>query len=129
MGDVCKVCGCTDGNACVTAEGPCYWVMKGLCSACYITLPPGENCFKGDVGLIIAKECRACACIIKGEQWRDHDWYTCSKGRFDEPSLTSGRHHWYAWTGINRPNKAVAKAQKKCPFWEVHPRYKAQKEQ
>jgi len=136
MGDVCKVCGCTDDNACVTPEGSCHWVMKGLCSACYIELPPGENCFKGDVGLIIAKECRACAHVVKGEQWHERDSYTCDMGRFDEPSLSSnipgenpGHHHYYAWRGINRPNKAVAKAQKKCPFWEVHPRYKAQKEQ
>lgn len=30
----CRVCGCTDSRACVTADGPCYWVEPGLCSAC-----------------------------------------------------------------------------------------------
>lgn len=40
----CRVCGCTEENPCITAEGPCYWVEpppefqgKGagdLCSAC-----------------------------------------------------------------------------------------------
>lgn len=27
----CKVCGCTDGHACV---GGCYWVSVNLCSKC-----------------------------------------------------------------------------------------------
>lgn len=27
----CRVCGCTDGNAC---PGGCYWVEKDLCSEC-----------------------------------------------------------------------------------------------
>lgn len=31
VGDVCRVCGCTDDNAC---EGGCYWVEENLCSAC-----------------------------------------------------------------------------------------------
>jgi len=127
MKDVCKVCGCTDDNACITEEGHCHWVMKGLCSACYIELPPGENCFKGDVGLIIAKECRCCGLIIEGAPWHGRTYFTCTKGRFDGPGLSSGAHQWYAWSGIQRPNKRVAAAQKKCPFWEVHPRYKAQK--
>jgi hypothetical protein len=28
---VCRVCGCTEWNAC---EGGCRWVEKDLCSAC-----------------------------------------------------------------------------------------------
>ena len=28
----CSVCGCTDSNACITPEGPCYWVAPDLCS-------------------------------------------------------------------------------------------------
>lgn len=28
---VCRVCGCTDDNAC---PGGCYWVERNLCSAC-----------------------------------------------------------------------------------------------
>lgn len=27
----CKICGCTDYNAC---EGSCYWVAEELCSKC-----------------------------------------------------------------------------------------------
>jgi hypothetical protein len=30
----CRVCGCTDDNACLTAAGPCCWVAPDLCSAC-----------------------------------------------------------------------------------------------
>lgn len=33
-GPACRVCGCTDSQACVTAEGPCRWVEADLCSAC-----------------------------------------------------------------------------------------------
>ncbi|MGG4106724.1 hypothetical protein AAXB25_22760 [Paenibacillus lautus] len=34
---ICQTCGCTDTNACVTEEGPCFWVNgeHDLCSACY----------------------------------------------------------------------------------------------
>jgi len=127
MSDICKVCGCTDDNACITEEGPCHWVMRGLCSACYIELPAGENCFKGDVGLIIPKECRCCAFLkevaVSTDILKSGEGYTCIKGRFDHQGIPQ----WYAWRGLSRPNKAVARAQKKCPFWEVHPRYKAQK--
>lgn len=31
---VCRVCGCTNENACQTPDGPCHWVEKDLCSAC-----------------------------------------------------------------------------------------------
>jgi hypothetical protein len=32
----CKVCGCTNNNACVTEAGPCWWAdeHENLCSAC-----------------------------------------------------------------------------------------------
>jgi hypothetical protein len=30
----CRVCGCTEDNACVTDDGPCFWVEEDLCSAC-----------------------------------------------------------------------------------------------
>lgn len=29
----CRICGCTALRACVTANGPCYWVEPDLCSA------------------------------------------------------------------------------------------------
>jgi len=43
---VCRVCGCTDTNACVTGSGePCHWVEKDLCSACAGKLQnQSENC-------------------------------------------------------------------------------------
>lgn len=32
----CKVCGCSDFDACVDEDGqPCYWVDDDLCSACW----------------------------------------------------------------------------------------------
>ena len=32
----CRVCGCTDRNACTTEDGPCFWIgdRDDLCSAC-----------------------------------------------------------------------------------------------
>ena len=32
----CRVCGCTDGDACVDGETgvPCHWVEQDLCSSC-----------------------------------------------------------------------------------------------
>ena len=33
---VCAICGCTEGNACLTASGPCSWFNMGhsVCSRC-----------------------------------------------------------------------------------------------
>ncbi len=32
---VCRVCGCTEDNACEMESGePCHWVEPDLCSAC-----------------------------------------------------------------------------------------------
>jgi hypothetical protein len=30
----CRVCGCTEENACVTLNGPCQWAEEDLCTAC-----------------------------------------------------------------------------------------------
>ncbi len=30
----CRVCGCTEDNACVTEHGSCHWVQENLCSVC-----------------------------------------------------------------------------------------------
>lgn len=30
----CRGCGCTDARACMTQDGPCWWVGEDLCSAC-----------------------------------------------------------------------------------------------
>lgn len=35
----CRVCGCSQFNACVTGGAPCRWVLRDLCSACAIALP------------------------------------------------------------------------------------------
>ena len=29
----CRICGCTETNACITSAGPCHWVEPDLCSA------------------------------------------------------------------------------------------------
>lgn len=37
FGGKCKVCGCTNDNACLTERGPCWWTdefKQDLCSAC-----------------------------------------------------------------------------------------------
>ncbi len=124
MSNICRICGCTDEQPCITEEGPCSWAMKDLCTACIIDLGPGENCFKGSVSLIVPKECRNCALVVEGLPWRGKPNFTCDKGRFDGPDLSPPAHQWYAWRGISRPNKGVAKAQKGCPFFDVHPRLK-----
>jgi len=31
---MCRVCGCTQMDACETPAGPCFWVEPDLCSAC-----------------------------------------------------------------------------------------------
>lgn len=38
MYGVCKICGCTDDNACVTHGQACSWVDEGheLCSSCLV---------------------------------------------------------------------------------------------
>jgi len=28
----CRVCGCTDTQACMTEDGPCFWLEEDLCS-------------------------------------------------------------------------------------------------
>ena len=32
----CRVCGCTDDKACMSSQGPCWWVADDLCSACVV---------------------------------------------------------------------------------------------
>ncbi|MBX3447537.1 MAG: hypothetical protein KF765_12355 [Parvibaculaceae bacterium] len=33
-GRQCRVCGCTQENACQTEDGPCFWLEDDLCSGC-----------------------------------------------------------------------------------------------
>lgn len=30
----CRICGCMEFSACMTEDGPCYWVEPDLCSGC-----------------------------------------------------------------------------------------------
>lgn len=30
----CTRCGCTDDRACMTINGPCFWLKRGICSGC-----------------------------------------------------------------------------------------------
>jgi hypothetical protein len=39
-GDFCRVCGCTQNNAC---EGGCHWVEADLCSSCAGDVVGGEE--------------------------------------------------------------------------------------
>ena len=43
----CRVCGCTEINACPGAFGGCYWVEPDLCSACAPDDHPGLIRVKG----------------------------------------------------------------------------------
>lgn len=52
------------------------------------------------------------------ETRQGHDWYRCRHGRFD---TKDGTPQYFAWSGIWKPNKTVAAAQKDCPHFEVHP--------
>jgi hypothetical protein len=38
----CRICGCTDSNACITEDGPCCWIWEDLCSACDY-FPDGDD--------------------------------------------------------------------------------------
>jgi ribA/ribD-fused uncharacterized protein len=39
---VCRECGCTAADACITTAGPCYWVEADICSACAAEVVTGE---------------------------------------------------------------------------------------
>src|SRR4030042_4318690 len=126
----CKVCGCTEDKPCVTPEGPCHWAMPGICSECIVEIPPGEHYlreFKG--GLLIEKRCRCCAKLQEDKEAETmgfKNYWRCSEGRFDYSKMGHGSiiPGCFAWSGICRPGKAVAAAQRKCPFFEVHPKWR-----
>lgn len=124
----CYICGCTEENPCMTDEGPCSWAFgtrKGsVCSACIVKLPPDPTREKyPNDNLIIEKVCISCAQIIQAPI-SGMDSYTCGAGRFDtDIDATRGAHHWFAWSGIKRPNKAVARARRSCTEWKLHPRW------
>ncbi|MDP2730556.1 MAG: hypothetical protein Q8O55_08730 [Dehalococcoidales bacterium] len=105
----CRLCGCTELEACITKEGPCHWVTLDLCSACCLVLEERQ--------LLIAKNCASCAHL----SYMERRSFTCFKGRFDGPDINPPAHQWLAWSGLRRPNKTVAKAQRHCPLWKAAP--------
>lgn len=60
----------------------------------------------------IRAACKYCDELIV-EIKDDHDWYRCRHGRFDIKRIPQ----YFAWTGIWKPNKVVAKAQENCPVF------------
>ena len=128
-GRVCKICGCTNETPCITPEGPCAWIMTNLCTACFVEIPAGEHIYiKDKCSLLIVKSCKNCA-LLEHDRAATHlgyeNYHHCTEGRFD-PTLPDGSKvpGSYAWSGIAGPNKAVARAQARCPFFQVHDRFK-----
>jgi len=68
-------------------------------------------------------ECRFCANLgepedpLPGEEGH----LRCTFGRFDADTPSGKVPQYFAWSGIWRPNKKVAEAQKGCPNFELHP--------
>lgn len=62
---MCRVCGCTEDQPCVTAGGEtCAWIADDLCDFCDIEasdrdLPLVELCTEGDLNRVIAERRRA----------------------------------------------------------------------
>jgi hypothetical protein len=128
----CKICGCTDEKPCMTAEGPCHWILPGLCSECVVGLSDGEHSLKFKGTLMLSKRCKNCAKLELDQEavtmgFSNH--WRCTEGRFDEQlsdkSIIPG---CYAWSTICKPGKAVAAAQRKCPSFEVHPKWRRHEE-
>lgn len=61
-----------------------------------------------------APECRFCGHLGR-ELFRGGEWFRCEKGRFD----VHGAPRYFAWSGVLRPNKTVAVAQKECSLFTV----------
>lgn len=126
--EVCHICGCTENQPCMTDEGPCSWAFETragpVCTACVVKLPPDPTREKyPNDSLVIEKVCISCAHLIQ-DQISGMDSYTCGAGRFDtDIDATRGAHHWFARSGIKRPNKTVAAARRSCTEWKLHPRW------
>jgi len=105
MAGECKICGCTELN-----------LFSNLCSACVVEVHDVAHRKR----YLVEKDCRFCALLIDDPKWEalhSQKIYTCIKGRFDEPEIAEGGHHWYAWSGIWRGNKKVRSARKHCPHF------------
>lgn len=63
--------------------------------------------------------CKYCDELVVSTR-QGHDWYRCRHGRFDVPERFRPGHmipRYFAWSGIWKPNKTVAKAQENCPLF------------
>lgn len=110
----CKICGCDEEHPCIKNNGePCAWVDKNLCDACIVVLSPEES--KDSVSLIIPKMCRTCFFL----QAVAPLGFTCSHGYYNVNNIPT----YYAASGIDTPNKAVALAQRHCPDFFPHERF------
>lgn len=123
---ICRVCGCTDDNACITDKGSCSGVFPDLCSACVVEVPAGPN--EKLASWLVEKMCRFCANLAAGPPYKGKATWTCSRGRFDgKPKPGECRaqdyHRWFSWSGIWRPNQTVKAAQNKCPCFAVFDRF------
>lgn len=107
MKRVCRICNCTDDNACVTEIGPCEWVTDDLCSACADVVE--------ETLLIIPHMCRFCQELKEGSD-ETTGLFTCSKYRFADLDIPRARL-WVRWSGIWTVNKTVSEAQRHCPYF------------
>jgi|SoiMethySBSTD1v2_1073268.scaffolds.fasta_scaffold06035_31 hypothetical protein len=39
----CKACGCSELQACMTEDGPCWWITDELCSGCGCDWPRRQD--------------------------------------------------------------------------------------
>lgn len=107
MKGVCKLCGCTEDNACVTETGPCHWVTEDLCSACADLVE--------ELHLIIPHMCRFCKELKEGSG-STAGLFTCRKYRFADLDIPHARL-WVRWSGVWTSNKTVTEAQRHCPYF------------
>jgi hypothetical protein len=111
----CCVCGCTDMDPCFTDGIPCSWLLDNLCDACVVEIP-GTN-------VVYEKMCRYCDNLV-GDLFQGKPIYTCcaqetpdGESFYFRMSGEGGLVAWFAWSGIWKPNKSVAAAQRRCPWF------------
>lgn len=69
----CRVCGCTESQACMTENGTCIWVEPDLCSACARLVQDvcHGNGYQGD-----GQSCPGCAgCLDLSESCNGSGFY------------------------------------------------------
>ncbi len=70
----CRVCGCTQNNAC---PGGCYWIERDLCSNCAVC----EHCGKTgeEIDIYKCETCGKITCGNCGESLNDGDTFICKE--------------------------------------------------